>query len=67
MEHTSPLTAFTPDMFMRNFAEAEPGLSRKGAVENPTAVSIVMMRLALKPALPALIFLPLLSGLLLTI
>lgn len=33
MEHTSPLTAFTPDMFMRNFAEAEPGLTRKGAIE----------------------------------
>ncbi|WP_411348972.1 NAD(P)-dependent oxidoreductase [Paenibacillus sp. WLX2291] len=33
MNHSSPITAFSPDMFMHNFAEAEPGLSRKGAVE----------------------------------
>ncbi|BCG61489.1 NAD(P)-dependent oxidoreductase [Paenibacillus sp. URB8-2] len=33
MEPTSPLTAFSPDMFMRNFAESEPGLTRKGAAE----------------------------------
>ncbi|AHV99495.1 NAD(P)-dependent oxidoreductase [Paenibacillus sabinae] len=33
MEQTSSLTAFTPDMFMRNFAESEPGLTRKGAAE----------------------------------
>jgi dihydropyrimidine dehydrogenase (NAD+) subunit PreT len=32
MSHSSPLT-FTPDMFMRNFAEAEQGLTPKGAVE----------------------------------
>ncbi|OMD00592.1 NAD(P)-dependent oxidoreductase [Paenibacillus sp. FSL R5-0636] len=33
MEHSSPLTAFTPDMFMRNFAEAEPPLTHKGAMD----------------------------------
>ncbi|MBY9077782.1 NAD(P)-dependent oxidoreductase [Paenibacillus sp. HN-1] len=33
MEHTSPQTVFSPDMFMRNFAEAEAGLTQKGAVE----------------------------------
>lgn len=33
MEHSSPLTAFTPDMFMRNFAEAEPPLTHKGALD----------------------------------
>ncbi|MEK3967460.1 MULTISPECIES: NAD(P)-dependent oxidoreductase [Paenibacillus] len=33
MEHSSPLTAFTPDMFMRNFAEAEPALTHKGALD----------------------------------
>jgi dihydropyrimidine dehydrogenase (NAD+) subunit PreT len=29
----SPLTTFSPDMFMRNFTEAEPGLTRKGAID----------------------------------
>lgn len=33
MNQPSPTSLFTPDMFMRNFAEAEPGLSRKGAME----------------------------------
>lgn len=33
MEQPSPLTTFTPELFMRNFAEAEPGLTRKGATE----------------------------------
>ncbi|SEU12168.1 NAD(P)-dependent oxidoreductase [Paenibacillus sp. NFR01] len=33
MERVSPLTVYTPDMFMRNFAEFEPGLTRKGAIE----------------------------------
>lgn len=33
MEQSSPLTTFTPELFMRNFAEAEPGLTRKGAIE----------------------------------
>ncbi|MDQ0192326.1 NAD(P)-dependent oxidoreductase [Paenibacillus wynnii] len=33
MGHDAPLTTFTPDMFMRNFAEAEPGLTRKGAID----------------------------------
>ncbi|WPP40934.1 NAD(P)-dependent oxidoreductase [Paenibacillus hunanensis] len=32
MKH-SAITAFSPDMFMHNFAEAEPGLTSKGAVE----------------------------------
>lgn len=33
MEHSSTFTSFSPDMFMRNFAEAEPGLTHKGAIE----------------------------------
>lgn len=33
MEHTSPLLAFTADMFERNFSEAEPALTRKGAMD----------------------------------
>lgn len=33
MEQAFTQTAFSPDMFMRNFAEFEPGLTRKGAVE----------------------------------
>ncbi|WP_379130178.1 NAD(P)-dependent oxidoreductase [Paenibacillus sp. sgz500958] len=33
MGDQAPLTTFTPDMFMRNFAEAEPGLTRKGAID----------------------------------
>ncbi|ASA24628.1 NAD(P)-dependent oxidoreductase [Paenibacillus donghaensis] len=33
MNQPSPTSLFTPDMFMRNFAEAEPGLSRQGAME----------------------------------
>lgn len=33
MGHEGPLTTFTPDMFMQNFAEAEQGLTRKGAID----------------------------------
>ncbi|MCL6602003.1 MAG: NAD(P)-dependent oxidoreductase [Paenibacillus sp.] len=33
MGHEGPLTTFTPDMFMRNFAEAQSGLTRKGAID----------------------------------
>lgn len=33
MELTSPLMADTPDLILRNFTEAEPGLTRKGAAE----------------------------------
>lgn len=33
MELSSTLTSFTSDLFMRNFAEAEPGLTHKGAIE----------------------------------
>lgn len=33
MERSSPLTAFTPDMFIRNFAEVEPPLTHKGAMD----------------------------------
>ncbi len=32
MKHSAS-TSFSPDMFMHNFAEAEPGLSHKGAME----------------------------------
>ncbi len=32
MKHSAP-TSFSKDMFMHNFAEAEPGLSHKGAME----------------------------------
>ena len=33
MEHTSPLLTFTPERFERNFSEAEPALTRKGAMD----------------------------------
>lgn len=33
MGHDHSLTTFSPDMFMRNFAESQPGLTRKGAID----------------------------------
>lgn len=33
MELTSPAMTDTPDLILHNFAEAEPGLTRKGAIE----------------------------------